>query len=188
MEIEERPALEEAPPEEEAVPVEAEEPADYEQGMIKMLSAEEVESLSTEEIEEVKLTAYQRIQTMSVAEKIQEALKGSRESRTMLIKDTNKLVSTAVIKSPKITEDEIIKVSASRNVSEEVLRLICMNKEWTRNYQIKLNLVNNSKTPIAVSLRFLPFIRKKDILMISKSKMVSGVIALAAKKLTLKKK
>ena len=186
--IEELPELEEAAVEEalEELPELEEAPADYEQEMVKMPSDAEMEGHSYEEIEELKLTAYQRIQTMTVAEKIQEALKGSREARAMLIKDSNKLVATSVIKSPKISEDEIVKISASRSVSDEVLRLICNNKEWVRNYQVKFNLVNNPKTPIQISLRFMSFIRKKDLQMLSKSKMIPGVVALAAKNKLLK--
>ncbi len=172
----------------EAEEEEPEEPEDYEQEQVKMPSKEELINYSDQEVEELKLNLYQRIQSMSVAEKIQEALKGSREARGILIKESNKLVSTAVIKSPKITEDEIVKVSASRSVSEEVLRLICRKKEWTKNYQVKVNLVNNPKTPLPVSMRFLPFVQKRDLGAIARSKMIPSVLVMAAKKMLQKKR
>jgi len=136
----------------------------------------------------MKLNTYQRIQVMSVAEKIQEALKGNKESRSILIKDTNKLVSSAVVKSPKMTENEVVKISSSRNAPEEVLRIICNKKEWVRNYQVKYNLITNPKTPQPVAIQFMSFLRKKDLETIGKSKMVPSIIATTARKLAQKRR
>jgi hypothetical protein len=164
------------------------EPEDYTQGITKSPSEDEMQMYSSEEIEELKQSTYQRIQSMSIAEKIQEALKGSREARAILIKDANKLVSSAVIKSPKITEDEIVKITASRSISDEVLRLICMKDEWLRNYQVKLNLVNNPKTPFHTVMKYMNFLHKRDLIAVSKSKMVPTQVALTAKKMVAKKR
>lgn len=165
-----------------------EEPFDYAKPMIEVPAEEVLESYSNEEIEDMRLNTYQRIQSMTVAEKIQEALKGTREARGMLIKDANKLVSSAVVKSPKITEDEIVKITSSRSVSDEVLRIICLKESWLRNYRIKLNLVMNPKTPFKVAVKFMYFLRKKDLENIGKSKMVPNIVAAAAKKLASKRR
>ena len=175
-------------PEEAVEETEIEEPEDYEQPIIEEVPEGEIEEYSAEEIEEMKLNTYQRIQVMSVAEKIQEALKGNKESRSILIKDTNKLVSSAVVKSPKMTENEVVKISSSRNAPEEVLRIICNKKEWVRNYQVKYNLITNPKTPQPVAIQFMSFLRKKDLETIGKSKMVPSIIATTARKLAQKRR
>jgi hypothetical protein len=192
--VQETPVEEEAPDAQEDVSVPPdeeevkEELKDSEDTQTEELSEEELSHYSEEEIEELKLSTYQRIQSMTVAEKIQEALKGTREARAILIKDTNKLVSSAVVKSPKITENEIVKISASRNIADEVLRIICQKEEWLRNYQIKLNLVYNPKTPFRTAIRFMGFLRKKDLETLAKSKMVPGNIATTARKMAAKKR
>ena len=164
-----------------------EEEVDYSKPQIELPPDEMLEKYSEDEIEKMRQNTWQRIQTMSVAEKIQEALKGTREARSILIKDSNKLITSAVVKSPKITEDEVVKISCSKSVSDEVLRLICQKDEWLRNYNIKLNLVNNPKTPFPTAVKFLGALHKKDLINLSKSKMVPGQIALMAKKMAEKK-
>jgi hypothetical protein len=105
------------------------------------------------EKEEEERSLSGKIMNMSISEKIKLALMGNMSARSILIRDANKLVSAAVMKSPRITDSEIETVSKSRSVSEEIIRAIAADKEWTRTYQIKLNLVNNSKTPIGDALR-----------------------------------
>ena len=63
---------------------------------------------------------------------------------------------------------------------EEVLRIIGTNREWTRKYPIKVNLVNNPKTPVGVAMSFLSSLLPKDLRNLSNNKNVSSVIAQAA--------
>ena len=67
----------------------------------------------------------------------------------ILVRDVDRRVAVAAISSPMVQESEIVRISASRNVSEDVLRVIAMDREWTRNHQIKLNLVSNPRCPFA---------------------------------------
>ena len=96
----------------------------------------------------------QRIQTLSVGERLQLALKGGREIRSILLKDSNKQVMLSVLENQKITESEIELIAKSRQVPEEALRTISKNREWLKNYAISFALVTNPKTPpgIAVTL------------------------------------
>jgi hypothetical protein len=130
---------------------------------------------------------YKKIQNMSVPEKIKLALLGNKEARGILIKDPNKVVSTAVLRNPKITESEIVMIAKSRNISEEVIRVLANNKEWTKNYQVKLSLLANPKTPIQISLKFLNTINYKDLSILSKSRNIPNIIALTARKLLMTK-
>jgi hypothetical protein len=141
------------------------------------------EFANPEEQEEEAKNLAGKIQNMKVSQKVKLAMVGNLSARSVLIRDSNKLVSAAVLKSPKITESEIEGVSKSRTVSEEVIRIIAHSKEWTRSYQIKLNLVNNSKTPMGDVLRFLNFIRDKELTAVAKSKNVPQPVQQAARKL-----
>ena len=144
---------------------------------------EEKEYESKEEQEKEEQNLYRKIQNMKVSEKIKLALVGNMQARGILIRDSNKLVATAVLKSPRITESEIESITRSRSVSEEVIRQIAHNKEWTRNYQIKLNLVNNSKTPISDALKFLNHLRDKDLQQVARSRNIPQPVVIAARKL-----
>jgi hypothetical protein len=123
---------------------------------------------------------FQKIQAMSLAERLDLARNASKEARTILLRDSNKLVQLAVISSPKITEREIIAIASNKQVSDEVLREIAVNREWLRNYQIRLALVNNPKTPLSIALAQIPYLNQRDLSMLAKSRAVSRPIVVAA--------
>jgi hypothetical protein len=123
---------------------------------------------------------FQKIQTMTVSEKLDLARKASKEARSILIRDSNKLVQLAVVNSPKITESEIIGLASNRQVSEDVLKEIAMNREWLRNYQVRLALANNPKTPLSVALAQVSYLNQRDLGLLAKSKGVPRPIVIAA--------
>jgi len=138
---------------------------------------------STEEQEEEEKSLSVKIQNMTVSEKIKLGLMGNLSARSILVRDSNKLVCSAVMKSPRITDSEVEALSKSHSVSEEVIRLIAHGKEWTKSYPIKVNLVNNSKTPLGEALRFMNHLHDKDLASVAKSKNVTQPIQTAARKL-----
>jgi hypothetical protein len=123
---------------------------------------------------------FQKIQTMSVSEKLDLARKASKEARSILIRDSNKLVQLAVVQSPKITESEILAIATNRQVNDEVLKEIAMNREWLRNYQIRLALVTNPKTPLAIAMAHVSYLNQRDLGLLAKSKGVARSIVIAA--------
>jgi prophage DNA circulation protein len=120
---------------------------------------------------------------MTVAEKIQYAKKADREGRDLLIRDSNKLVAMAVLESPKITVQEIEHVAQSRNVSDEILRAVGNNREWTKNYSVVLALVNNPKTPLGIAMNYLPRIKKQDLVILTKNRNIASGLRSAASRL-----
>lgn len=140
------------------------------------------------EDEEEYLSKYKTAQLMGIAEKIKMALSGDKEWRSILVKDSNKLVSGSVIKNPRITEAEIQTLIKSGSPNDEIMRLICANKEWIKNYQIRKTLIENNKTPIQNAIRYLGTMGDKDMASFAKSKNISSVISTMAKRLLLNKK
>jgi hypothetical protein len=125
----------------------------------------------------------QQIQMMTVSEKVKYALHAGKDARSILIKDPNKQVALAVINSPRITEEEVLTISLSRSVLDEVLRVIIRNREWIKNYAISLALVNNPKTPMATAISILPRINKRDLSLLSKNKNVPEAVRIAVRKI-----
>jgi hypothetical protein len=128
-------------------------------------------------------SVFRQIQQMNVAEKVRFALHAGKEARSLLLKDPNRQVAMAVIDSPKITEDEIVMIAQSRNVSDDILRAIVKKREWLKNYAVCLSLVSNPKTPVGISMAQLPGIRNHDLALISKNKGVPEAIRTAAQRL-----
>jgi hypothetical protein len=140
-----------------------------------------------EEEEEYK-SKYKLCQELGVGEKIKIALSGDKEWRSILLKDSNKLVSGAAIKNPRITEGEVLAIAKSKVQNDEIMRVICMNKEWLKNYQIRKALVENSKTPLPNALRFMSTLTEKDLAALAKSKNVGTVISTQARRILMSKK
>lgn len=147
----------------------------------------EAEGAVDEESEEFQ-SKYQLSQKMAVAEKIKAALTGDKEWRNILIKDSNKLVSVSVIRNPRITDGEVLTIAKSAVQNEEIMRVICANKEWVKNPQIRKALVENNKTPIASALRFVSTLSEKDLSALAKSKNVSSVVVSQARRMLMTKR
>jgi hypothetical protein len=144
----------------------------------------EMEAVATDEPaeeEEKELPFLKRLSTMTIAQKVAVALKGNKEVRTTLLRDSNKLVAVAAIKNPRITDQEVVTAAGSKSANEEVLRIICQNREWTRSYSLKLALVMNPKTPVGVAMRFMALLNQSDLKNIAKSKNLPSAIANQAK-------
>jgi len=155
------------------------------------LTEEEPEEETEEEPEEeteAYQSKYQLAQIMGVGDKIKTALTGDKEWRSLLIKDSNKLVNSAVVKNPRITEPEILTISKSVVQNDEILRLICHNKEWVKNPSIRKALVLNNKTPLPVAIRFMGFLSEKDLSGMAKSKNISSVLVNNARRMLASRK
>ncbi|MFH1025573.1 MAG: hypothetical protein V1764_02725 [Nitrospirota bacterium] len=133
--------------------------------------------------EERSQTILQRIQKLSVSERIQIALRGGKEIRTILLRDSNKEVSLTVLENPKLTETEIELVAKSRSMPDEALRKISKKKAWMKNYNVIHALVTNPKTPPAISLHLVSELKTKDLALLGKNKNVSEGIRSTAKKI-----
>ncbi len=149
----------------------------------------DTEGASTVPLDEAKrMTLSKRVLSMNVSEKIKLATKGNKEARSILIRDSNRLVSVAVIRSPRITDGEVLTQAQNKVASEDVLRVIYGNREWLRKYAIKLALVKNPKVPQGVSMRLLNTLHEHDIKTLAKDKNVPGSVQTLAKKHIDKKK
>jgi hypothetical protein len=149
------------------------------------LSEEEAVSryLTNEEKgEAAKVSTVQRIFRMNTAQKVVTALKGGKEDRAILVRDPNRLVATAVIGSPRLTDAEVESFAAMRNISDEILRRIAKNKDWMKKYTVMASLVKNPRTPLGVSLGLITRLNPRDLKGLSTDKNVSEAVRRAAKR------
>jgi hypothetical protein len=144
----------------------------------------ESEKLQVGDVPPERISLIRRIMFMNVKARMKLGLKGDREARGILIRDSNKIVSTAVINNPRITEQEVESIAAMRTVADEVLRLIAMNRSWARSYTIIHNLARNPRTPIPTVLNILPRIRTKDLKSIMQNRNVSEATRKQAQRLS----
>jgi hypothetical protein len=127
-------------------------------------------------------SVFMRIAAMSVPERVKAAMKGSREMRSVLIRDPNKLVALSVLSGPKVSETEVEGYARMGSVAEDVLRAIAARRGWMKNYSIMLALVKNAKTPVAITLNLLSRLREADLRRLSTDRNVPEALRVAARK------
>ena len=127
------------------------------------------------------------LSSLPIVDRMKLAMKGTREQRAQLIRDSNRLVASAVLSSPKLTESEVESFAKMANVTEEVLRVIAANRTWTKNYGVVLGLAKNPKTPAGISMQLLHRLNERDIKMLGVDRNVPEVLRLAARKRMVKK-
>src|SRR6185436_5780335 len=139
------------------------------------------EELSDEALQ--RTDAYQKIMRLNVAERQLLAMKGTGEERAILIRDTSRMVSMSVLKNPRMSDTEITRYAAMRNLHEDILRKIASNREWTKAYAVVLNLAKNPKTPPGLTLQFLARLGTRDLKIIAGDKNVAELVRRNARNL-----
>ena len=129
-----------------------------------------------EEIPGERISMLNRIMKMGVKDRVKLGMKGDREARNILIRDPNRLVSSAVVNNPRISEKEVEMIASMRSISEEILRQIASNRQWARSYTIMHSLAKNPRTPIANSISIMSRLQLRDLAALSKNRNVSDAV------------
>jgi hypothetical protein len=149
---------------------------DYDEPLIDVEdSAEPVE-------EDERESGIQALAAMTFPQRLKAAMKGTREQRAILIRDANKLISTSVLSSPKVSGAEVESFARMQNVSEDVLRIIGSNRAWLKSYGVILALAKNPKTPLGMSLNFMARLTTKDVGKLAVDRNVPEALRIAARK------
>ena len=127
-------------------------------------------------------TVYKQILRMNPAQRLRAALRGGREARAILVRDTNRIVASAVMRNPRITEEEVVGFAAQKGLSEDVLRMIGTSRTWTGSYTVILNLVKNPKTPSAIAMNHTGRLHTRELRNICRDKNIPEVIRRMARR------
>jgi hypothetical protein len=127
--------------------------------------------------------SMQKINRLDVKGRIQLALKGNKEERSILIRDGTKVVALAVLEAPKLSDGEVEKFALQKNVLEAVLRQIPLKRRFMKNYIVVRNLVANPRTPLDLGLGLMKHLLTQDLKNISANKEVSETVRKLALKM-----
>ena len=140
-------------------------------------------AIKDEDGEEPDLTLTQRVMRLRTNQKIMLATKGGKEERTLLIRESNRLIQVAVIRNGRITEGEVTYIAQMRTIQDEVLRIISLNREWMKKYPIVKNMVMNPKTPLPIALNLLRRVNEFDMKLMTKDRNVPETLRREAKRI-----
>jgi hypothetical protein len=136
----------------------------------------------SEDAEARRESVSQKLSAMGFVDKLKAAVKGTREMRSILIRDPSKMIAAAVLSSPKVTDAEVAGFARMGNVSEDVLRIIGHNRAWLKNYSVVLALTKNSKTPVAMSMNLMNRLSNRDLATLATDRNIPEALRVAARK------
>lgn len=140
-------------------------------------SLEEADAEASPEEKIKRITRAQRIERMNAPQRVRLALMGDREDRSILLRDTRRIVYMSVIKSPKMSLGEVGQICASKSMPDDVIAYIAKRRDWVRYYPIVVALVNNPKCPLSESVGFMRQLRLNDLKNLQKSKSIPAQLA-----------
>lgn len=129
-----------------------------------------------DDITSERVSMISKIMTMNMKDRMRMAMKGDREARNILIRDPNRIIAQAVIQNPKITEQEVEKISTMKTVPDDVLRQIAINRKYVRNYNIMHKLAQNPRTPLGNTITILTRMQLRDLMALSKNRNVPEAV------------
>ncbi|HEX6097573.1 MAG TPA: hypothetical protein VF432_14695 [Thermoanaerobaculia bacterium] len=136
----------------------------------------------SEKVDEQASAVWTRLNFMTVAEKVRLAYRGDRMIRMLLVRDRNKLICSAVMRNPRISEQEVEAIAGMRNVDDEVLRILGTRRQWMGKYNIMATLIRNPKAPVGVVLPFINRLTLRDLKGLKDDKGVQQVVREMARK------
>ena len=120
---------------------------------------------------------------LQVSDKIKLALIGNKEARTLLIKESNKIVVKNVLENPRVTDEEVISYAGNKNLSGEVARIIANKKKFLKVYKVRCALVRNPKTPVPNVMKIMPALPEHELKALARSTAVTGVVKITARRI-----
>jgi hypothetical protein len=133
--------------------------------------------------ESERVSPLQRIAQMTVGQRVQLAMKGNKEERYILVRDGSKVVSSAVLESPKLTDQEVEMFASLKNVQESLLRGIAGKRKFMKLYAVVRALMNNPRCPLDVQVALIKNLLPNDLRVLSMNKNVTDTIRKLALKL-----
>ena len=126
---------------------------------------------------------FARVRRMGVAARVKLALRGNKEVRQILARDAVKLVQQCVLRNPRLTLEEALAMAKNRSLNGELLRIIADQRDWVRQYAVRLALVQNPKTPLPIALGLLSGVQERDVRILARSKNVPSVLQAQARRM-----
>ena len=134
-----------------------------------------------EKVSDKFLPLYARIAKMSISQKIRASMVGSAADRMILMRDGNRLVAVAAIRAHSCKSPRSFASARAASFPKKYCERSRSTRYWIKNYQVKLNLIQNPRTPFPMAARLVPYLRESELKAVAKSKNVAGNIAQAAK-------
>jgi hypothetical protein len=150
--------------------------------LAKLLAREEEKAEASESPDsaERSQTVSDRIRGLNQVEKILLATKADRVERAFLLQDTDPRILLSLLRNPRITIEEIARLSKSTHMTYQIADVILKTSQWIGSLDVRLALIHNPKTPPPFALRILATLPDNEVRVISRGAATSMALKQAA--------
>jgi hypothetical protein len=127
-------------------------------------------------------SVWDRLRSLSRMEKLLLAAKADRVERAILAQDSDPQVLYSILKNPRLTADEVIRIAKSPFLTFQTAETIMKSTQWLSNLEVRVALVHNAKTPPAFAMRLLHTLPESEVRTISRGAATSMALKVAALK------
>ena len=127
-------------------------------------------------------SVWDRLRSLSRMEKLLLTPRADRVERAILAQDNDPQVLYTLMKNPRLTADEVIRIAKSPFLTFQTAEVIMKSTQWLSNLEVRVALVHNAKTPPAFSLRLLQTLPESEVRTISRGAATSMALKVAALK------
>ena len=143
---------------------------------------EVLEEVAEAEETAVRESVWDRLRGLTRVEKLLLAAKADRVERMILAQDSDPQVLYSLLKNPRLTADEVIRIAKSPFLTFQTAEAMMKSTQWFSNLDVRVALVHNAKTPPAFALRILPTLPESEVRNISRGAATSMALKVAALK------
>lgn len=119
--------------------------------------------------DEKRQNAWDQMRALPQTEKLLLAVKADRAERALLLQDNDPRVLLSILRNPRLTVDEVVRVAKSSFLNFQIADVIMNTGQWMGNLDVRLALIHNPKTPPAFSLRILPTLPDSEVKAIARA-------------------
>jgi hypothetical protein len=118
---------------------------------------------------ETAQSSWDRMRGLSQMEKLLLAVKADRSERALLVQDNDPRVLLSLLRNPRLTVDEVVRVAKSSYLNYQIAEVILKASQWMSSLDVRLALIHNAKTPPAFALRILPTLPDAEVRAIART-------------------
>ncbi len=150
---------------------------------VRQAQSEAAETEEGELVDETHGLGEAQIRMLPVQARLRLARPAHRSLRGVLVRDPNPRVAVSVIKYNNVADPEVEQYARNRSISEEVLEEIARRREWIRKHPILMALIQNPKTPVTITMKFVPRLSVRELRELSKTRNIPDPLRSAARRL-----
>lgn len=129
---------------------------------------------------ELPVPDYGRGRELTVGERKSLARSPSRRAFDKLLRDPHPLVIRQLLENPRLTEDDVVRMTARRPARLEVLEAIARHGRWLSRPRVRLSMLFNPGAPSVISMPLLALCTRSELAELLQHSEASAVLRRAA--------